>query len=448
MSIRRIRNGRTYGYMQRFADRADYRNAHDGHRDANPDERGGARPPLRVPPVHEARRACVLGRAGDRLGPGLDAHRQPRPDLPRRDGRPLVRQRRLRPPRDRRGPARRGAAARLLPRVLVDGDRPAGGARRARARPCTRRRCRRSSSATAARTRTTPRSSSSGTTTTSSGAPRRRRSSRATGATTASPSCRRASPASSRCTTASTCRCRWSGTRRRRYSLWERQAGESDEAFAQRLADELEQLIVAEGPETVAAFIGEPLQGAGGVIPPPEGYWARIQEVLRTLRRAADLRRGDHRLRPARQGLRRRGVRHRARPRDRRQGHHLRVRAAVRLPRLREGLERARRGQREARPLRPRLHVHRAPARRRGGAREPRRARERRDWSSRPPPAARICTAACTRPSTTTRSWARFAGRGHIAGVEFVGRAGSADAVRPGAARSARACTAAHSSWG
>ena len=44
----------------------------------------------------------------------------------------------------------------------------------------------------------------------------------------------------------------------------------------------LEQLIVAEGPETVAAFIGEPLQGAGGVIPPPETYWARIQEVLRS----------------------------------------------------------------------------------------------------------------------------------------------------------------------
>jgi len=64
------------------------------------------------------------------------------------------------------------------------------------------------------------------------------------------------------------------------YSLWERQEGESDEAFAQRLADELEQLILAEGPETVAAFIGEPLQGAGGVIPPPEGYWARVQEVL------------------------------------------------------------------------------------------------------------------------------------------------------------------------
>ena len=52
------------------------------------------------------------------------------------------------------------------------------------------------------------------------------------------------------------------------------------EEFAARLADELEQLILAEGPDTVAAFVGEPLQGAGGVIVPPATYWARIQEVL------------------------------------------------------------------------------------------------------------------------------------------------------------------------
>jgi adenosylmethionine-8-amino-7-oxononanoate aminotransferase len=57
--------------------------------------------------------------------------------------------------------------------------------------------------------------------------------------------------------------------------------GESEEAFAARLARELEERIVAEGPETVAAFIGEPLIAAGGVIPPPRGYWAAVQEVLR-----------------------------------------------------------------------------------------------------------------------------------------------------------------------
>jgi L-2,4-diaminobutyrate transaminase len=56
---------------------------------------------------------------------------------------------------------------------------------------------------------------------------------------------------------------------------------ESEEAFARRLAEELDALIEAEGPETVGAFIGEPVMGAGGVIPPPEGYWQAVQPVLR-----------------------------------------------------------------------------------------------------------------------------------------------------------------------
>lgn len=56
--------------------------------------------------------------------------------------------------------------------------------------------------------------------------------------------------------------------------------GESEEAFAARLARELETRIEAEGPDTVAAFIGEPLMAAGGVIPPPRGYWRAVQEVL------------------------------------------------------------------------------------------------------------------------------------------------------------------------
>ncbi len=56
--------------------------------------------------------------------------------------------------------------------------------------------------------------------------------------------------------------------------------GESEEQFATRLAEELDQLILAEGPETVAAFIGEPVMGAGGVVVPPAGYWEKIQAVL------------------------------------------------------------------------------------------------------------------------------------------------------------------------
>ncbi len=61
----------------------------------------------------------------------------------------------------------------------------------------------------------------------------------------------------------------------------EGRAGESEEQFATRLADELEQLILAEGPHTVAAFIGEPVMGAGGVIVPPKTYWEKIQAVLK-----------------------------------------------------------------------------------------------------------------------------------------------------------------------
>jgi L-2,4-diaminobutyrate transaminase len=64
------------------------------------------------------------------------------------------------------------------------------------------------------------------------------------------------------------------------YRLDEAEPGMSDEEFSADLARRLEDLILAEGPETVAAFIAEPVQAAGGVIVPPEGYFPRIQEVL------------------------------------------------------------------------------------------------------------------------------------------------------------------------
>lgn len=56
--------------------------------------------------------------------------------------------------------------------------------------------------------------------------------------------------------------------------------GETQAAFSRRRAGELDRLIRSAGPETVAAFIGEPVMGSGGVIPPPDGYWDAIQEVL------------------------------------------------------------------------------------------------------------------------------------------------------------------------
>ena len=54
----------------------------------------------------------------------------------------------------------------------------------------------------------------------------------------------------------------------------------SEAQFAQHCADKLEELILAEGPDTVAAFIGEPILGTGGIVPPPAGYWEKIQAVL------------------------------------------------------------------------------------------------------------------------------------------------------------------------
>ena len=54
----------------------------------------------------------------------------------------------------------------------------------------------------------------------------------------------------------------------------------SESEFVAHCASELDALIEREGPETVAAFIGEPALGTGGLVPPPPGYWAAIQAVL------------------------------------------------------------------------------------------------------------------------------------------------------------------------
>ncbi|KAB8392276.1 hypothetical protein FH972_024792 [Carpinus fangiana] len=56
--------------------------------------------------------------------------------------------------------------------------------------------------------------------------------------------------------------------------------GETEEEFSTRLANNLENLIQKEGPETIAAFIAEPVMGAGGVIPPPATYFEKIQAVV------------------------------------------------------------------------------------------------------------------------------------------------------------------------
>lgn len=65
------------------------------------------------------------------------------------------------------------------------------------------------------------------------------------------------------------------------HHYWGAEAGESEAAFSSRRAVELEDLILREGPETIGAFIAEPVLGTGGIIPPPTGYWPAIQAVLK-----------------------------------------------------------------------------------------------------------------------------------------------------------------------
>jgi 4-aminobutyrate--pyruvate transaminase len=57
--------------------------------------------------------------------------------------------------------------------------------------------------------------------------------------------------------------------------------GETEEQFSARMAQALETLIQAEGPDTIAAFFAEPVMGAGGAIVPPQGYFEKVQQVLR-----------------------------------------------------------------------------------------------------------------------------------------------------------------------
>ena len=59
-----------------------------------------------------------------------------------------------------------------------------------------------------------------------------------------------------------------------------KQGDESEAEFVDRIVGNLEDLIVREGPETIAAFIAEPITGASGVIVPPEGYYQKVQAVL------------------------------------------------------------------------------------------------------------------------------------------------------------------------
>jgi len=65
------------------------------------------------------------------------------------------------------------------------------------------------------------------------------------------------------------------------HHYWHAPAGMSEADYSCQLARQLDDLIEQEGPETVAAFIAEPVMGAGGVIVPPENYFQEIQKVLK-----------------------------------------------------------------------------------------------------------------------------------------------------------------------
>ena len=61
---------------------------------------------------------------------------------------------------------------------------------------------------------------------------------------------------------------------------WYKYGGDmTPEEFGIFTANKIEEKINEIGPENIAAFIGEPIQGAGGVIIPPESYWPRVQEI-------------------------------------------------------------------------------------------------------------------------------------------------------------------------
>ena len=61
---------------------------------------------------------------------------------------------------------------------------------------------------------------------------------------------------------------------------WNAEPGMTEREYSKSLADKLDKMIEDEGPDTVAAFIAEPIMGAGGVVLPPEGYFEEIQKVL------------------------------------------------------------------------------------------------------------------------------------------------------------------------
>ena len=169
---------------------------------------------------------------------------------------------------------------------------------------------------------------------------------------------------------------------------------------ARRLAEKIEEI----GPQRVAAFIGEPIQGAGGVIIPPDSYWPEIQRICRHYGILLIADEVDLRLRTHRALVRLRALRLRTGLHDPRQGDHVRLPAAGRGH---GGGPRRRSADRAGRRVPPRLHLFGAPGRLCRCAREPAHpARTRAWWTASARTSGPTCRSA-GRNWATTRWWAR-----------------------------------------
>ena len=183
-------------------------------------------------------------------------------------------------------------------------------------------------------------------------------------------------------------------------------------------ADELERVLDFHAEE-IAAVIVEPLvQGAAGMLVQPPGYLRRVRELCDRHDVLPDLRRGRDRVRPHRDDVRLRAGARRARLPLPRQGPHRRLPAARgdadHRARLR-GLPRRSRG---GAHLLPRPHLHRQPARLRGGARQPRRLRDASDTLLRLQPKIRLLGELLA-PVAAMPEVAEVRGRGFMVGIDL-----------------------------
>jgi L-2,4-diaminobutyrate transaminase len=198
----------------------------------------------------------------------------------------------------------------------------------------------------------------------------------------------------------------------------------SEEAFATHCAERLDELILAEGPDTVAAFIGEPILGTGGIVPPPAGYWEKIQAVLAQTRRAADRRRGGDRVRASRQHDGVGALRAPAGSHHHRQGADLGLCAALGVDRVGGVLRGADAGHRRDGADRPRLDLFGASGGGGGGCREPAADRQARSGRTggrgRGVPARGAAAALADHPQV-----AEVRGEGLLAAVELMEEPGA-----------------------